>query len=96
MGQAKVEDKPKSTPKVEKKDDDLVSVEIVRTIFVEGSPAGSQPVHPGKLTYADMIENAKRKKAGNNDLIEPETITAEIPRWMARKLSKAGAVRIAI
>jgi len=94
MGQTNPQSKDKKVNQPKAKEPEaerLIKCEVVRTIFVEGSKAGSYPIHPGKLSYADEMENAKRKKAGQK-LIEPEVVTFDFPEWIVKKHQRTGVL----
>lgn len=75
----------------------LVKCEIIRKIFLDAGRNGeTTPIAPYELSYDDLLENAKRKKAGRSDLIVPDKRFEKLPKEIAQKLSDAGAVKVAI
>jgi len=82
-----------------KRGESKVKCEVIRKIFID-DPTGRSPhaipIAPNELTISQLMENAKRKKAKRDDLIEPDTVYIELPKALAKKFQECGAVKVAL
>lgn len=77
----------------------MVNCEVVRKIFIDNGKGngGTIAVAPNKLTDEELTKNIQLRLAGKEeDQIEPKPVYQELDVETAKKLQKAGAVRVAI